>query len=145
MDQESTSKPHGSLSTRYPATDQDIVTEMSRLSIHYPGSLTAQESAIRLASFVEDLRGKTIEEIRNACRRYRQNVANKFYPTPGQILDLMKNPYDAPRGKSYGPIRHDDGPQVTIERAREIMIKYGFKPSETMAEMTETVLGRAAK
>lgn len=57
---------------------------------------------MRLASVAGDLNGKSIEQIRDACKRYRVNGENRFFPTSGQLLDLMKNPYADP------PPRHHE-------------------------------------
>lgn len=63
----------------------------------YPSNLSKEENGLRLASVAGDLQGKAIEQIRHACKRYRQDGQNRFFPTSGQLLDLMKNPYeDAP-------------------------------------------------
>lgn len=81
------------------ATDQDIIVELSRLSIQMAhwGNPTKEEVALRLVAMCDDLRGHTLEEIRTGCRKYRQNPANKFFPgSPGQLLEAMKNPYADP-------------------------------------------------
>jgi hypothetical protein len=72
------------------------------LAIIYPSNLSKEENALRLGSVAGDLSGKSIEQIRDACKRYRTNGENKWFPTSGQLLDLLKNPYaDAPNA-SHG-------------------------------------------
>lgn len=37
-----------------------------------------------------------------ACRRWRQGADNKFFPTPGQLLELCTPPFADKPGKSHG-------------------------------------------
>jgi hypothetical protein len=83
------------------------------LAIIYPSNLSKEENALRLGSVAGDLSGKSIEQIRDACKRYRVNGENRFFPTSGQLLDLMKNPYaDAP-GAHRHTERHGGGCQCS--------------------------------
>lgn len=124
--------PSQSLSIRNAATRADIMVELTRLAVHFPTSLSPEEQALRLSEFCHDLKGKTLEEIRYGCRRYRQNPENRFFPTPGQLLEACRNPFEAPRGRTYDPL--DDLPpalpadvaQKLIEKTRA---KYDFKPA----------------
>ncbi len=52
--------------------------------------------AILFQTFIEDLAHKTLDEIRDGCRRYRTNPENRFFPSPGQLLEACRNPFDSP-------------------------------------------------
>ncbi len=79
---------------------------------------------MRLASVAGDLAGKSIAQVRDACRRYRQNGENRFFPTSGQLLDLMKNPYaDAPSANRHREL-HGGGCQC--EKCRHKIPSGGF-------------------
>jgi len=80
-----------------------------------------------LRQMCEDLAGKSEPQIAHACKRWRTSSA-AYFPTSGQLLELMKNPYDAPRGRTYAAIPRDDGGQyITPERAAEVLRAAGLK------------------
>lgn len=55
-----------------------------------------------LETYCEDLKHTTDAELADACRRWRMNAANKFFPTPGQLLDAGRNPFaDPPTGNKH--------------------------------------------
>ena len=58
--------------------------------------MSDDERRVWLQTYCEDLGAYTDAEIGNACKRYRQDGANRYFPTPGALLDLMKNPYADP-------------------------------------------------
>lgn len=148
-DNPSTSKAQNLPSLRYPATDQEIIVELSRLSIQmaHQGNPTKQDIALKLAAMCDDLRGKTIEEIRDGCRRYRRNPESVFFPTPGQLLDACRNPYE-----DHGPRRHYDPlPElpplsacVSHLRAQEILALSGLvrEMEPSLVAIKEEILSR---
>lgn len=65
-------------------------------------AMSDAERRVWLETYCDDLGAYTDEEIANACRRYRQDGENKYFPTPGALLALMKNPYaDPPSANRY--------------------------------------------
>lgn len=88
-----------------PATPQEIIVELSRLSVvmAHQSAMTKEDQALRFAALCEDLKGKTVDEIRDGCRRYRRNPKNRFFPTPGELLEACRNPFASPPGRGYGP------------------------------------------
>lgn len=93
-----------SLQKSTPATERDLVTELERLSIHFPRTdMDSRKWAMLFQSFSEDFKNKSLEEIRDGCRRYRQNAENRFFPTPGQLLEACKNPFDT-KERKYAPL-----------------------------------------
>lgn len=89
---------HSSLQEWKAATPRDIVIELERLAIHYPRpDMDTRKWAVLFETFNADLQGRSLEEIRLGCQRYRQNHENRFFPTPGQLLAACKNQYgDSP-------------------------------------------------
>lgn len=60
---------------------------LARLQSHFyqPGQTSQQLRAI-LEDMLEDLAHLTPAEVQIACRRYRADGNNRFFPTPGQLL-----------------------------------------------------------
>lgn len=135
-----------SLSVRNAATREDIMVELTRLAVHFPTSLSPQEQALRLSEFCHDLKGKTLEEIRYGCRRYRQNPENRFFPTPGQLLEACKNPFETYTSRRYDPL---DGlppalsPEIAQKLIKNTRAKYNFVPADQ--EPTVEELKRQAR
>lgn len=124
------------------------MVELTRLAVHFPTSLSPQEQALRLSEFCNDLKGKTLEEIRYGCRRYRQNPDNRFFPTPGQLLEACKSPFDIPPGRTYAPL--DDLPpalpaDVAQKLIANVRAKYDWQPADrepTIEELKEAARNR---
>lgn len=60
--------------------------------------MTDSERKVWFSDYCRDLADKSDAQLAYACRRYRQNSANRFFPTPGQLLELCDSPF------------HDDAP-----------------------------------
>lgn len=108
-------QPRTSLQTSEPATAEQIIQHLSLLARNYwrPEMTEGQYRALHL-QYCQDLAGKTDAQIADACRRWRTNPQNKFFPSSGQLLELTKNPYDAPPSTN----RYDDSrlPPIPPER-----------------------------
>lgn len=113
-----------------PATPQETLEVLERLAIHYPRSdMNPQKWKLLFRSFLEILNGKTLTELRSGAHRYLRNAENKFFPTPGQLLDAMKNPFETHHARRYSeleplppPLSKHDAMKV-IEETRA---KYNF-------------------
>jgi len=76
---------------------KQILARVAALELLYGRqSMTDAERRVWLETYCEDLGTHTDDQIADACKRYRQDGANRFFPTPGALLDLMKNPYADP-------------------------------------------------
>lgn len=72
-----------------------MVTELERLAVHFPRTdMDERKWGFLYDAFWEDCRLLTTSQFRNICRAYRQNPANRFFPTPGQLLDAAHSPMD---------------------------------------------------
>lgn len=71
--------------------NQEKLAALARLQSHYyqPGQSREQLNAI-FQDMLEDLAHLTPAEVQIACRRYRADGTNRFFPTPGQLLDNSK-------------------------------------------------------
>jgi len=118
--------PHSFLQKWSPATPRELVMELERLATHYPRTdMDARKWALMFESFLEDFKGKSLEEIRYGCRRYRQKADNRFFPTPGQLLEACKNPFDT-KERKYAEL--DDLPPAMPEQdARALIERIGRK------------------
>ena len=57
-----------------PATSQEIINLLTRLSLHYPiNGLEKSQFQTLIADFIEDLSPYPTDLIRDACRAYRRN------------------------------------------------------------------------
>lgn len=130
------------------ATARDIVVELERLAILFPRTdMDARKWQALFETFFEDMRGMSIEQIRDGCRRYRKNPANRFFPSPGQLLEACKSPFDV-----SGPKRHYDplpelppiGECVTPEKMRADLQAAGIgEPGKkSLAAIKEEILAR---
>jgi hypothetical protein len=66
--------------------------------------MTDDDRRVWLMTWCEDLAYKTDAELAYGCARYRRDKENKFFPTPGQLLEACKNPYDSGPGRRYDPL-----------------------------------------
>jgi hypothetical protein len=77
-------------------TLRDMVMELERLAIHFPRTdMDSAKWKVLFLTFHEDCKHLSFARLREACRRYRQNPDNRFFPTPGQLLGTLKTGFDA--------------------------------------------------
>lgn len=72
-------------------TPEQIVEMLLDLEIIFPGqNLDRQQAARKYRLFCGDLGHLTEQQLRLACERYRKNPESRFFPTPGQLLALVR-------------------------------------------------------
>jgi hypothetical protein len=92
-----------------------------------------------LADFFADLTDATEDQLIEACGRYRRNVKNAFFPTPGKLFELMKDDIALRRRILMAAERSERLLEAEIcDEPRETLI--GLTP-ERMAQIMK-VLGR---
>lgn len=138
-----TSKPNGSqpssLQSSRPATPAEILTHMTALgSWYFAKDLSDGQRRVLLKQMCEDLAGKTEAQIAHACKRWRTSP-NTYFPTSGQLLELIKNPYaDAPstRGQDWHTRLGFGGGGCTCPRCTSKEHREGFfvAPAEAYRE-----------
>lgn len=74
------------------ATPHEFVTQLGRLATHYwRPDFTTEQSKVLYGDFIRLLDGMTLSELREACDTWIMNPDNRFFPTPGQLRDLVKD------------------------------------------------------
>ena len=103
----------------------EMVAELERLAMVYPrADMDSRKWSILFLTFFEDLGRLTLENLRDGCSRYRRNPSNRFFPSPGQLLDACRDPYDDPPARRYAPLAAlgrrltPDEAAAAIERVR---------------------------
>lgn len=78
--------------------------EISRLALHFwrPDFTPRQVKSV-MSDYLDDLAGRSAWEVAEACKAWRRDGANRFFPTPGQLLALMLRPEPPPRQQPYIP------------------------------------------
>ena len=70
--------------------DKAILALLAKLSLHYwRPDFTPTQAKQLYADYLEDLRPFALSDIANAIAEYRQIGANRFYPSTGQLIDLI--------------------------------------------------------
>lgn len=114
------SASQSSLSVRNPATKAQILARIVSLELLYGRqAMSDDERRIWLQTYIEDLGAYTDLELANACRKYRQNGDNRYFPNPGQLLELLKNPFadtDAPHRREVYRASEADHARDAAER-----------------------------
>ena len=68
-----------------PATRDEVIQLLGRLSLHYPPSgLDEARETLRWEDYLEDLKRFSVEEIKGMCDGWRRSD-ERFFPTPGQL------------------------------------------------------------
>ncbi len=75
------------------AKDEAILAELAKLSlVYWRPDFTPTQAKQLYAMYIDDLRAWSLADIKSACKTYRRNGENRFFPTPGQLLDLIAKP-----------------------------------------------------
>src|SRR5262245_43550983 len=94
-----------SLQSSQPATVEEIVTHLTALGLNFwRPEMPEGARKTQLRQMCKDLAGKSEPQIANACERWRTGEHPRRFPVSGELLELMKNPYDMPRGRTYPKI-----------------------------------------
>lgn len=131
-------------------TDRDFLTEMERLAVAYPRTdMDPRKWRILWQTYWDDLSHLTLAQLRDGCARYRRNSENRFFPSPGQLLEAARNPFES-RGASKAAFKDDLPPAVADEVAKAMIARAealgGFAKKATgeksTAELKAEILAR---
>lgn len=76
----------------------EVIDELDALSTHYPRGPRSPDQHMRfLEDYLDDLKDFTNDQVKAACRRWRQSDATKF-PTSGQLMNTARSE----RGRDLG-------------------------------------------
>jgi hypothetical protein len=91
--------PPNSLQNTTRATPQEITAHLTALGTwFFAKEMTEGQRKVLLRQMCEDLAGRSEPEIAHACKRWRTGT-KAYFPSSGQLLELMKNPYADPPNK----------------------------------------------
>lgn len=72
--------------------EEEVLTLLGKLILHYPmANMTTQEKTLLLEDYVDDLSDYPAWAIQEACRTYRRDPDNKFFPKVAVLIDLAKS------------------------------------------------------
>lgn len=72
------------------AKDEVILALLGKLAVFYwRPDFTAEQAKQLYADYVDDLNRFALRDIKNAITEYRQNGENRFFPTSGQLIDVI--------------------------------------------------------
>lgn len=73
-----------------PAIPELIITVLTKLSIHYwQGGKDERGWSSMMEDYLEDLEHVPADLLQDACRRYRRNPSNRFFPKSADILLIV--------------------------------------------------------
>ena len=120
--------PSGQLQPQRNTTEVvEIAAILSKLALHYWRPEFSESQAKQLLQdFLQDLERYAVRDIEYACKVYRQNPENKFYPTPGQLLGILGR-YET---KETGRLEAYRAPQIEMRQATksvaQVLLEHGF-------------------
>ncbi len=96
-----------------PGKDEAIIALLGKLALHYwrPDFTPGQARQI-YADYVYDLGQFALSDIAAAINRYRQNGANRFFPSSGALIDIICR-------KDWWAAQNPDAPDRARTLARE--------------------------
>lgn len=110
---------------------------LTKLRSHFyqPGQTEAQIRGV-IDDMLEDLDGLTPYQVEDACANYRRDSANKFFPTPGQIIEALRGKYSEPphRLPKYNPAEFDCPRVGKLKPVGQILREHGFQRSAEQYE-----------
>jgi len=76
---------------RDPQTEQIITLLLTKLAINYHRpDFSAGQAKSLIEDMLDDLGDYSVRDIEEAIKAYRTNGKNRFFPTSGQLVDLIK-------------------------------------------------------
>lgn len=74
-----------------PCTPERLIAYLRALAVTHPmQELSEAEASLKFRIFCEDLAQVPEQIIMAACRSYRRDPKNRFFPTPGQMIALCE-------------------------------------------------------
>lgn len=120
-----TSPPHGIEAER----NKQIAAALSRLALHYwRPDFTPSQAALLIEDFLDDLKDFSVQQVINACAEYRRDGSNKFFPTPGALMEAVQ-PDREPSPWNIAPYRAPrlESPRKPLRSVSEILRDAGFE------------------
>jgi hypothetical protein len=97
---------------------------LAELALHFwRPNFTPTQVKHLLADFLEDLEDYTPAEVAEACKIYRCNSENRWFPTPGMLLAILKR-YEMSKPKG-----------IAAQPNTNLQIDYARGPFKSVAEI----------
>jgi hypothetical protein len=97
---------------------------------------TPEQMRYLMADYLEDLGHIEPERVEAACRQWRRNPENKFFPKIGELLELLKPEWEP---RSHLPTFRAPpalpAPKGPIRSVADILRQYGFAKAARRWEM----------
>ncbi len=85
------------------AMRRDFAECLGRLSLHFwRPDFTPEQAKLLYEDFAHDMQGVTADELRAACQTWRTDPLNNFFPTPGKLLEIVKESLGETRRVAIG-------------------------------------------
>jgi hypothetical protein len=112
-----------------PSRNEQVAAILSKLALHYwRPDFTPTQSKLVLSDFFADLARYTPAEISDACDTYRRNGENRFFPTPGALLALLKpDASERPRLPTFRAGQLQIGGRKATKSVAEVLREHGFE------------------
>jgi len=75
-----------------PCTPEEIIASLGKLLLHFPmTNMSTHEKTLLLEDYIEDLSDFPEQAVLDACKEYRLDPDNKFFPKSAVLVSLCKN------------------------------------------------------
>lgn len=102
---------------------------LTKLRSHFyqPGQTEAQIRGV-IDDMLEDLDGLSAYQVEDACANYRRDPTNKFFPTPGQIIEATRGKFADPphRLPKFDPAEFAYERSGVLKPVGQILREHGF-------------------
>jgi hypothetical protein len=104
-----------------------IGLEIARATAHFRPDLRAGQAELMTRDFIQDLGHYRVAEIQAGFAAYRREASNRFFPRPGQIIELI----EAGRRERAAAARDEGRFTGKVGESRPLM--WWFKPKKLWA------------
>lgn len=124
-----TTSPATTAPSSSPADKVRKVVALTKLRSHFyqPGQTEAQIRGV-IDDMLVDLDGLTPGQVEEACAQYRRDGTNKFFPTPGQIIEALRGNVAPPvhRLPKYDPAEFECVRTGKLKPVGQILREHGY-------------------
>lgn len=107
----------------------EVSAILARLALHYwRPDFTPEQTKLLIADYLDDLQRYNPDQIALACRDFRMDGGNKFFPKSGELIQLIKDRRPPACGtrlqrfEGFPPLK---GPQATKSVA-QVLREHGY-------------------
>lgn len=72
----------------------EVSAILARLALHYwRPDFTPEQTKLLISDYLDDLWPYSLPQIERACKEFRMDGDNKFFPKSGELIELMKEKF----------------------------------------------------